>query len=152
MRLERLLHDGQLVVAVVDDEIPGKAHVPGFAAQQPGAERMERGDPHPAALLAEQGCHAGPHLLGGLVGKGDGEQTIWWRQPAVDDMRNPVCDDAGLARTRTGKDEKRTLCLKNCGLLFRVQLRCEIQPRYSTVTLLARFLGWSTSQPRLTAM
>jgi len=23
---------------------------------------------------------------------------------------------------------------------------------YSTVTLLARFLGWSTSQPRMTAM
>jgi hypothetical protein len=36
--------------------------------------------------------------------------------------------------------------------LFGVEGGEKIQPPYSTVTLFARFLGWSTSQPRRTAM
>ena len=44
--LERLLDDGELIGRVVDDEVARQADRRRLAAQQPGAQRVERRDPH----------------------------------------------------------------------------------------------------------
>jgi len=84
-----------------------------------------------------------------------------------------VRDDARLPRPRASEDEDRAVSLKNGVALFGIEPRGEIHfihtyvgrgfsrarrdagaeaPAYSTVTLFARFRGWSTSHPRRTAM
>src|SRR5262245_2767653 len=121
-------------------------------AKQARAERMERRDPHAAAINAKQRFDARAHLLRGLVGEGDGQQAIWLAERFADQVSDAMSDHAGLAGSSTGKNQQRPFTMKNGFLLFRIQSGKKIQPLYSTVTLFARFLGWSTSQPRRTAM
>ena len=73
---QRLLDHRELVGRVVDDEVARQADVRRLAAQQPRAQRVERRDPHLPAVDAEQRLDARAHLLGGLVGEGDGQDAI----------------------------------------------------------------------------
>ena len=68
-----------------------------LAPQQPGAQRVERRDPHLPAVDAEQRLDARPHLLGGLVGERDGEDAIGIGEPFADQVGDAMRDDARLA-------------------------------------------------------
>ena len=50
-------------------------------------------------------------------------------------------DDARLPGARAGQDQQRPFGVADGRLLFGIEGGEEIQPPYSTVTLLARFLG-----------
>ena len=75
-----VLHQRELVARVVDDEISGQADLWGFASQQPGAQRVERGDPHAAAIRAQESLDARAHFGGRLVGERDGENAVGLRR------------------------------------------------------------------------
>ena len=113
---------------------------------------MERRDPHRAAIHAEQRLDALAHLFGGLVREGDRHDLVGIDDALADEVGDAVCDDARLPGARAGEDQQRPFGVADGRLLFGIEAREEIQPPYSTVTLLARFRGWSTSQPRRTAM
>ena len=53
----------------------------------------------------QQRRHARPHLFGGLVGEGDGEDAIGRRQAGRDDVSDPMRDDTRLPRTGAGQNE-----------------------------------------------
>ena len=82
--LEDLLHRRLLIGGVVDHEVAREADGRRLAAQQPRAERVERRDPQPAAVDAEQAADALAHLLGGLVREGDREHLVRLGEPAAD--------------------------------------------------------------------
>ena len=63
-----------------------------------------------------------------------------------------MADDPGLAGPGAGEDEQGPVAVQDRLALLGIQFGEELQRPYSTVTLLARFRGWSTSQPRSTAM
>ena len=106
--------------------------------------------------------------------------SLFAREAAADEMGDAERDDARLARARAGEDEQRPFDLLDGFALLGVEsvrksirlerrvarghaplqyserrtadaARCRVDS-YSTVTLLARLRGWSTSQPRRTAM
>ena len=63
-----------------------------------------------------------------------------------------MADDPRLAGPGAGEDQQRPVPVQDRLALLGIQFGEELQCPYSTVTLLARFRGWSTSQPRSTAM
>ena len=75
-----------------------------------------------------------------------------------DEVGGAIRDDSSLPRPGTGQDEQGTLPVENGASLLGVEVVEEFHERlalgtsYSTVTLLARLRGWSTSHPRRTAM
>ena len=150
--LHELLDDRLLVARVVDREAAREAEVVRLAAQQPGAQGVEGRDPHAPAVAVEQGADAVAHLLGGLVGEGHGEHLVERRVPLLDEVGDAMRDDARLARAGAGENQQRAIDVLDGAALLGIEGGEEVQPLYSTVTLLARFLGWSTSQPRRTAM
>ena len=124
---QRLLHHRELIGRVVDDEVARQADVRRLAPQQPRAQRVERRDPHLPAVDAEQRLDARPHLLGGLVGEGDGEDAVGLGEPLADEVGDAMRDDARLARARAGEDQQRTFGLENGFLLFGIEAGEEIQ-------------------------
>ena len=120
--------------------------------KQPRAERVERRDPHALAVNAQEGFDARSHFFRRFVGERHCQQPVGLAEAFADQIRDAMGDDARLAGTSAGKNQQRAFGLKNSFLLFGVEGGEKIQPPYSTVTLFARFLGWSTSQPRRTAM
>ena len=102
---------------------------------------VERRDPHRAAVHAEQRLDPLAHLSGGLVGEGDRHDLVGIDEAFGDQERDAMGDDARFPRTRTGEDQQRPFGVADGRLLFGIEGREEVQPAYSTVTLLARFLG-----------
>ena len=102
---------------------------------------MERRDPHRPAVDVQQALDALAHLGGRLVGEGDGDDLVRTRQSLGDQIGDAMGDHPGLARAGAGKDQQRAFGVTNRVLLLCVEGGEEIQPSYSTVTLLARFLG-----------
>ena len=70
---------------------------------------MEREDPDRAGGAAEHPLQALAHLAGGLVREGDREDLVRLRADGVDQVRDPVREDARLARARAGDHEHRPL-------------------------------------------
>ena len=94
-----------------------------------------------------------PHFFGRLVCECHRQDLIRLCVTVANQIRRAVGDDTGLARPGAGEDEQRTRAVKDGSALFRVEVFEELHGRdYSTVTLLARFRGWSTSHPRRMAM
>ena len=116
-----VLHQRQLVARVVDDEVSGKSYLWGFAAKQPGAQRMERGDPHAAAIRAQKSLDARAHFSGRLVRERDGQNAVGLRKPVTDEVRNAMRNDASLARASARQDEKRALGLEDGIPLFGIE-------------------------------
>ena len=103
----------------------------------------------------EQRLHALAHLLrAALFVKVTASTSSGCGEAFGDEVGDAVRDDARLAGARAGKDEQRAFGVSN-GVRAARDSEKERRIRtcsYSTVTLFARFLGWSTSQPRRTAM
>ena len=103
------------VVRVVDREIGREADELGILPQQPGPEAVKRAqpDPHPRRELG----HAPLHLVGRLVGEGEGQNLR--RPDAVrEQVGDAVGDDAGLAAARPGEHQQRPVAVEH-GLALR---------------------------------
>ena len=119
--LSACLTTRELVGRVVDDEIARQADGRRLAAQQACAERVERRDPHPAAVGAEQRFDAGAHLFGGLVRERDRQHLVRLGVAVADEVRDSARDDARLAGTGAGEDQQRSLDVQDRFSLFGVQ-------------------------------
>ena len=136
--LERLLDDRQLIGRVVDHEVARQTDGRRFAPEQPSAEGMKRRHPHPAAVGAEQMLDARAHLFRRFVCERDGEDFLRLRMAVADEMRDAAGDDARLARSGAGEDEKRPFDLQDRFALFRIERIEDVQSHHSTVTDFAR--------------
>ena len=93
------------------------------AAENPHAVGMERRD-HRLGLVSVPQFFADPflHLLRRFVRKGHGEDAFRLR-PLFDKIRHAERHHAGLSRTRSGQDQKRTREGVDHLLLLRVELK-----------------------------
>jgi hypothetical protein len=105
--LERVPHDRELVVFVVDDEVRGEAGGGRLPAQEPHAEAVERGDPALQRGPPEEALRAGLHLPRRLVRERDREQGLGRDALLEDEVGDAVGDDAGLAAPCAGQDQHR---------------------------------------------
>ena len=81
-----LLDRGELVGGVVDDEVAGEPDAAGASRRRRRAQRAWNVEIHmPAGRAAEQRLDALAHLLGGLVGEGDGEDLA-----GIGEARSPT--------------------------------------------------------------
>ena len=121
--VDLLLHQAaadqpQLVVAVVDREVAGVARLLGLAAQDAYAGRVEGRCPDGARPRAHEAPDAVPHLTGGLVGEGDGEDALRRHADLADQAGDPVGQDSGLPAPGAGQHEERPVSVED-GLALR---------------------------------
>ncbi len=119
--LQRLLDDAELIGGVVDHEIAGEPDRRRLAAKQPRAQRMERRDPHAAAVLADQRHDPQAHLFRRLVGERDREDLPRLGAAVGDEVRRTARDDARLAGACAGEDQQRTADVQDGFALFGVE-------------------------------
>jgi hypothetical protein len=105
--LEALLREAHLVGLIVDGEVRAVAEPLRLAPQDPAAGGMEGEDPDRARDRAEQVLEPLAHLACGLVRERDREDLVRLHAAGVDQVRDAVGEDAGLARARPGHDEQR---------------------------------------------
>jgi len=106
---------------VVDAERRPVAEERRLPAQDPGAGRVEGGDPHLLRHRADEGGDPLLHLGRGLVGEGDGQDRERRHPLGRDQVRDPVGEDPGLARPGAGDHEHRPRRGDHRLLLDRVQ-------------------------------
>ena len=94
---------------VVDRELRRVAEPVGVAAQDAHARRVERRHPHLLGHRADERRHPVLHLVGGLVGEGDGEDLERADALVADQVGDAVGEHPGLARPGAGHDEQRAL-------------------------------------------
>jgi hypothetical protein len=98
---------------VVDRELARVAQAGGLGAQDPRAGGVEGHQPHPTRGATQQAFDPRAHLLGGLVGEGDGEDLAGLRLVGVDQERQPVGQHARLAAAGAGEDQQRALAVRD---------------------------------------
>jgi hypothetical protein len=94
------------VVRVEDGVVARESDEPRVPAQQPGGEAVEGA--HLDRLRTGQGRHAAAHLVGRLVGEGEGDDLLRTNARG-DQVGDAVRDDAGLAAARPCQHEQRPL-------------------------------------------
>ena len=114
-----LLDDAQAVGFVVDAEAGRDAGERPELAYEPHAEGVEGVDPHSPAD-AER-LDAAFHLVGGLVGEGDGEDVAG-RHAGLHEVRRSAGDDAGLAAAGAGDYQERAVAVRDGAALRLVQV------------------------------
>jgi hypothetical protein len=72
--------------------------------------------------VVELPVHALAHLLGGLVGEGDGQDGVGRDAFLGDEPGDAAGDDAGLARAGSGQNEQGAFSGLDGGALFRIQI------------------------------
>ena len=102
--LEDLLQHGLLVIIVINDKGAGVAQLLDIPAEHPGTGGVEGGDPGVLCLVAHHGGNALLHLLGRLVGKGQG-QDIPRRHAVIQQICHTAGQRAGLAGTGARKNK-----------------------------------------------
>ena len=109
LQLLEHLPGGRLLLPAIDDGKPaGEAHPRGMAPEDADAERVDRGDLRLlVAACLQKLAGTGEHLLRGLVGEGDGQNS---RRPraAPDEVGDPRDHDAGLAGAGSGQHQERS--------------------------------------------
>ncbi len=108
---------------VVDGERGAVTEPRGVPTQDAHAGGVEGGDPHALGHRAHQGSHALLHLVGRLVGEGDGEDLERRHAPVGDQVGDAVGEDPGLAGPRPGHDQQRSLLVEHRVPLDGVQPR-----------------------------
>jgi len=101
-----LLHHGELVVSVEDQEIRGESQPHGFAPQDPRTGRVERTQHHSASRrIAQHRAQTMVHLASCLVGEGHSQdlpgRDVHLRQHPGDPMGKHAC----LARPGAGQNQ-----------------------------------------------
>ena len=122
--LDDLLHQADLVVGAEDREVRAQADELRVAAQDLGADRMERPEPlHSLGHRADEGCDALLHLPRGLVGEGHREDLVGMGLSGRDEMGDAGGENARLAGAGAGENEDRTLGRFDRRALFGVEAR-----------------------------
>ena len=103
------LHQLLLVVGVVDDEAPVEADRLAVAAEDAGAQGVERARLHVLAAIAHERGDPLPELARRSVGERDGQDPTRLHGLNADEVRDAVGDDARLARAGAGEDEQRAV-------------------------------------------
>ena len=106
---EDLLHQGLLVVGVVDDEAAADADGLAIPPQHPGAQGVERAGLDVAAALTDEADDPLAELAGGLVGERHGEDAARRDALDADQIGDAVGEHAGLARAGAREDQQRPL-------------------------------------------
>ena len=106
---------------VVDRELLRVAELVGVPPQDPHAGGVERGHPHLLGDRADEGADPVLHLVGGLVGEGDGEDLEGADALVADQVGDAVREHAGLAGAGAGDDEQRPVDVGDGLRLDRVQ-------------------------------
>jgi hypothetical protein len=96
---------------------PGEGRVP---AQEPQREGVKRPHEREERAAAEDPAGALAHLVRGLVRERHRDDRARVRS-GLDETRQAMGDDPGLAGARAGEDEERPLFVEDRGLLVRVQ-------------------------------
>ncbi len=104
-----LLHQGLLVVGVVDDEARVQSDRRSIAAQDPSADRVKRPHRDFAAGLPHERQDPRPHLRGRLIGERHREDSAGTNALDSYKVGDAVGEDAGLAAACPGQDEQGTL-------------------------------------------
>jgi hypothetical protein len=99
---QELLHERLLVVRVVDHEATVDADRFPVLAQHARAQRVERACLDVAARLADQADDPLPQLGGGAVRECDREDLPRRHVLDADEVGDPMCQHAGLARAGAG--------------------------------------------------
>ena len=110
--LDHLLHEGPLIVPVVNGKIPLISETVDVPAQDPHAHGMEGGDKNVLAAASQHGVHPLPHLSRRLVGKGNG-QDLPGHHALFDEPGDPVGQHPGLSGTGSRQNQKRALLVEN---------------------------------------
>ena len=90
-------------------------------ADEPVAEGVKGRDAGVRIAVRDELVHPNLHLLGGLVGEGEGQDLGRHRPAGGDEPGDSASDDLGLARTWAGHDEHRTLAVRDRPSLLGVQ-------------------------------
>jgi hypothetical protein len=103
--LHHPLHDGELVILVVDRETPAPTDEMRHGAEQPRADGVERTNPHSGWLLAEVARNSLAHLARRLVRERHGENAPRVDALVADKSRDSRSENARLSRSRTGEHQ-----------------------------------------------
>ncbi len=90
-------------------------------ADDPVAERVERGDGCVRVAVRDELVDPHGHLVGGLVREGQGQDLGWLRPTARDQPGDPPGDDLRLAGPRSRDHEQRPFAMRHRAELLRVQ-------------------------------
>ena len=74
-----------------------------MCAQEPIAQAMEGANPHAPHIHGQHGLQANQHFLGGLVGKGDGQNTARPHLGSLQQPSNSGGEYPGFAGTGPGQ-------------------------------------------------
>ena len=108
---QAVLDEHQLVRRIVNGEIPGVAvKAVDFKAQQFRTEGMEGAEPNGIGLGPDEVLDALFHFLGGLIGKGNGQDAVG-RDAELQEVGDAAGQNLGLPRSGAGGNEKRALCM-----------------------------------------
>ncbi len=106
-RLDDLLDQAQLVLAVENLEALRKPGLAPVQSQQTVRQAVEGAQPQRASGTAEQCLDACAHLGRGLVGEGDGQDPMGRRTLGLDQPGDAMDQDAGLAAPGAGQHQGR---------------------------------------------
>ena len=104
---DAVLHGAARVEIVVDGEVGAIAQHGSVAAQDAHAGAVEGGYPHAPGNPAHQRGHPLLHLVGGLVGEGDGQQGVRGDAQVADQVGDAEGEHPGLARAGAGHHQDR---------------------------------------------
>ena len=90
-------------------------------AQDPDSGGMERADPDALGAEADNLVYPLPHLSRCLIGKSDSHDIPWVHLFLFYQVRNPVGQNPGLARSCSRQYEKRTFRMIYRFLLHRIE-------------------------------
>ena len=96
-----------------DADVGRQAQLERVLADQAVAEGMERRDGGVRVAVWHELVHPDGHLLGRLVGEGQGQDLRWPGAPCRDEPRDPSGDDLGLAGPGAGHDQQRALAMRD---------------------------------------
>ena len=117
--------EGHLVGGVVDDEGAAEPEAVGVFAEHAQGGGVKCADERAAAGAACKPIDPFEHLIGSLVGEGDGEDGGGVDVAMADQPGDAVGDDAGFAGAGTGENEQRPAFVCHCFALLGVEV-CEI--------------------------
>ena len=108
------------VLAVHDREILAVTKEIRMTPQQPRSDGVKGAAPKRLQFVAEQVRDTAHHFARGFVGKGEEEYAIR-RDPVFEQIRDSIGEGAGLARSGTGNDKRRSWRSGDGGMLLLVQ-------------------------------
>ena len=120
--LQQALDHRQLILRIEDLEGLRQGGVAVVRAQQAVAQAVEGTDPHAARVDWQHGRQAREHFLGGLVGKGHGQDAGRRYLLGLDQPRDAGGQHAGLARTGASEDQRMLGRQGDGGILFGIEV------------------------------